>query len=269
MSISSPNDRHGYRVAFMEAFRERGILPRDVRTISTESLVWNAPEDPQPEWLGELIASIDLKWNRNLSRSKIFALNEENRASMWRAMNQIFRKHPRLYGEFGLVPGLPRYDKDGSELPKRPGVGSNFEVFSVRPARRVGPDGNLRNEVIAIIQQRRPEPIDGKDMANGWFWFRGGATLILDTREEQAGDPLQHRQEHGQHDAAGAAEEGRSGQLPVALRALYFGDDGAEPFAMMHADRKARGPWLGESSLLRQRSAPAVAGPAARRTTRG
>lgn len=232
------NDRHGYRIAFMEAFRERGILPRDVRTISTESLVWNAPEDPRPEWLGELIASIDLKWNRNLSRSKIFALNEENRASMWRAMNRIFRKHPRLYGEFGLVPGLPRYDKDGSELPKRPGVGSNFEVFGVRPARRVGPDGNLRNEVIAIIQQRRPEPIDGKDMANGWFWFRGGATLILDTREEKPEIRYSIVKNMGSTTRLERQRKAEAGSFLSPQRALYFGGDGAEPFAMMHADER-------------------------------
>src|SRR5207302_2916468 len=42
-----PEDEHGYRVAFIEAFRRRGIYPRDVRTLSEDSLRWTRPaEDP-------------------------------------------------------------------------------------------------------------------------------------------------------------------------------------------------------------------------------
>ena len=42
-----PEDEHGYRVAFIEAFRRRGIYPRDVRTLSEDSLRWARPgEDP-------------------------------------------------------------------------------------------------------------------------------------------------------------------------------------------------------------------------------
>ncbi len=232
------NDRYGYRVAFMEAFRERGILPIDVRTISAETLTWNAPENPKPAWLPELIAAIDLNWNRNLTRSEIFKLNEDNRWAMWRALKKIFARDPELCRQFGLMPGLPLYDKDGTVRRKAAPGETTFEVFGVRPARRVGPDGNFRNEVIAVIQQRRPEPIDGKSMANDWFWFRGGATLILDTRQ---GDPeirysiikntgSETRLERQRQTAA------RSFLSP--LRALYFGRDDAEPFAMMHANER-------------------------------
>ncbi|MDH4064375.1 MAG: hypothetical protein OEW19_08235, partial [Acidobacteriota bacterium] len=37
------DDLH-YRVAFAEAFRKRGLYPRDLRTLSENSLVWRAPE---------------------------------------------------------------------------------------------------------------------------------------------------------------------------------------------------------------------------------
>src|SRR5439155_14006671 len=36
-----------YRVAFIEAFRKWGIYPRDVRTLSEESLRWHSPENLQ------------------------------------------------------------------------------------------------------------------------------------------------------------------------------------------------------------------------------
>jgi hypothetical protein len=41
-------DELGYRIAFIEAFRRRGIYPRDIRTLSEESLSWDTvPEDDQ------------------------------------------------------------------------------------------------------------------------------------------------------------------------------------------------------------------------------
>jgi hypothetical protein len=43
-----PDDDLGYRIAFIEAFRRRGIYPRDIRTLSEESLCWsNVREDEQ------------------------------------------------------------------------------------------------------------------------------------------------------------------------------------------------------------------------------
>jgi hypothetical protein len=42
------NDKFGYRVAFLEAFRARGIYPDDVRTLSIESLQWASPAVQPP-----------------------------------------------------------------------------------------------------------------------------------------------------------------------------------------------------------------------------
>ncbi len=39
-----PDDDRRYRVAFIEAFRKWGIYPRDVRTLSEESLRWSPPD---------------------------------------------------------------------------------------------------------------------------------------------------------------------------------------------------------------------------------
>jgi hypothetical protein len=56
------DDRYGYRVAFMESFRKWGILPKDVRTVSEETLSWNTPRDPKPPWLKYILASIEVEW---------------------------------------------------------------------------------------------------------------------------------------------------------------------------------------------------------------
>src|SRR5205807_1545929 len=52
-----PDDDLGYRVAFIEAFRRRGIYPRDVRTLSVESLRWQAARDEDSRKVFELIES--------------------------------------------------------------------------------------------------------------------------------------------------------------------------------------------------------------------
>jgi len=237
------DDRYGYRVAFMESFRKWGILPKDIRTVSEETLSWNTPEDPKPPWLNDILA-IDVKWNGNLNRSEIFELNEKNRWKLWRQLKQLFQKDPNLYAEFGLLPGVPLYHANGTIKQERRAPDSTFEVYSVRRARRVTPDGEFRNDIIAVIDQRQAIPIDGKDVNNGFFWFRGGATLIIDPTDGQEEirysiikSPSKSRLELQKKIATGSIPS----PLRGPLRALYFGgmvQSGSaltEPFAMLHA----------------------------------
>jgi hypothetical protein len=240
-----PNDRYGYRVAFMESFRKQGILPMDVRTVSEESLSWDTLEDPKPPWLKDFLSSISFAWNGDLDRSEIYELNEKNRWSLWRQLRQLFQQYPSLYGEFGLLSGVPLYHADGTIKQKRPAPDSTFEVYNVRPARRITPDGDLQIDIVAVIDQRQAICLDGKDVRNGFFWFRGGATLIIDPRagkekvrysiiKSSAKAPRLERQR--------AMATGMLTQsMRSFLRALYFGGQvqsgGAltEPFAMLHA----------------------------------
>lgn len=50
-----PRDDRHYRVALIRAFRDRGIFPRDVRTVSVETLRWNRPTDREKELFGRLL----------------------------------------------------------------------------------------------------------------------------------------------------------------------------------------------------------------------
>ena len=40
------DDDLGYRIAVVEAFRQHGIYPHDVRSLSIDSLRWQEPTDP-------------------------------------------------------------------------------------------------------------------------------------------------------------------------------------------------------------------------------
>jgi hypothetical protein len=50
-----PNDPRRYRAAFITALRDRGIYPRDVRTLSVESLRWQPPTEDEQELLKQVL----------------------------------------------------------------------------------------------------------------------------------------------------------------------------------------------------------------------
>ncbi|MBL8299682.1 MAG: S8 family serine peptidase [Rhodanobacteraceae bacterium] len=233
---TAANDHRAYRIAFMEAFRLRGIVPRDVRTISQESLTWNAPREPRPNWLTQALDKLDLQWDLDLDRTALFNLNNENCRRLWSVLNAAFLADDTLCSELGLLHGLPKYDSEGNEVaPQGARRATNFEVHSVRPTRRVAPDGSFRTDIVIVINQRRPVPINGKDHSNGWFWFRGGATLIVDPRKDREAIRyciIKHCGSNGRLERQRIRAGGAAGS---ALRALYFGRDVREPFALLHA----------------------------------
>ncbi len=258
------NDRLCYRVAFMEAFRKWNLLPAQMRTVSEQTLAWNVPDDPCPEWIRDMIDSqgeigqggfdrsdkIVIKWNRELSRSDIFQLNEANRWRLWRRLKNVFTKNPELYKEFGLLPGIPAYQPDGTVKQARNAPDTTFEVHSVRLARRITPDETMVTNIIATITQRQAIPFDGKDVANGFFWFRGGATLIIDPAEGQERICYSIIKNSGSKDRLDRQKQMTVGATLSSLRALYFGGPNGmaaigEPFAAMHAERGEFGRWLG------------------------
>ena len=250
------NDRLGYRTAFMEAFRKWNILPADMRTVSEQTLAWNRPDDSAPAWLQDMIDpagdigesefdrsdKIVIKWNKDLSRSEIFRLNEANRWRLWRRLKSSFDMNLGLYKEFGLLPGIPAYHADGTVREERQAPDTTFEVHSVRLARRITPDGVAITNVIATITQRQAIPFDGKDVANGFFWFRGGATLIIDPSEGKERICYAIIKNSGSKDRLERQRQVTVGTTQSSLRALYFGGPNgmagaAEPFAIMHAER--------------------------------
>ena len=50
-------DERGYRIAFIEAFRRRGIYPREIRTLSQESLSWSSIHEDDQQVVFKFIAS--------------------------------------------------------------------------------------------------------------------------------------------------------------------------------------------------------------------
>lgn len=241
-----PEDTLNYRLAFMESFRAWKLIPKDVRTVSKETLSWSAPEQEKmpSTWVRQLIWDLDLGWNQKLSRSKIFALNEENRFAFLRQLKAAFKRDPSLYGHFGLRPDVPKFRGDTGKASKGMKGESTFDVHSIRPTRRVDPDGSFRTEIIAVIQQRVPMRPDGTVLYEGtdgkepFLWFRGGATVIIDPSEGQEQIRFSIIKNTSSTSRPRRQAMTAAGQGSSPLRSLYFGDDDdGEPFALLHADR--------------------------------
>jgi hypothetical protein len=168
-------DTLGYRVAFMEAFRRRGIFPTESRSLSEESLRWQGPElsldgDQDRLYLGRNLSSQMQSWNLNGNREVIFSYLQNTQAT---ARNIIEDSR-----------GYKQRITEGLDLDQ-----FDYEVNSIRPVRRVGPEGEFLMDAVVEITQKRPGYLDkayhqtptflpaGEEPD---FWFRGGCTLIMD-----------------------------------------------------------------------------------------
>lgn len=238
-----PEDPWGYRVALIEAFRNRGILPRDIKTVSEQTLTWNTYfEKDDAGWIAPVIKSLDLNWNLDGDRDELFDVNERNRWTFWRALNAEFKQRPSLMAQFGLQPDVPRYDDDGKPVATRNrGAATTFEVYGIRPTRRVASDGSFRTELVAIVHQRQPLPWDFDDASRGFFWFRGGATVIIDPRPGH--EEVRYSIIKNSNSRSRQERQRRYGRMASqsALRSLYFGDEQREPFALLHSNIGGQG----------------------------
>lgn len=170
-----PEDSLSYRVAFMEAFRRRGIFPKEARSLSEESLRWETPNinigDIAPQvYLGRDLSRQMRDWNMSGNREVIFKqLQQANETA--KKIIEMSRDYKQR-----ITIGL---DLDEYRFP--------IEVSSIRPMRRSGKDGQFLMDAVVEITQTRPgyfdktmdEALEVADREQD-FWFRGGCTLIID-----------------------------------------------------------------------------------------
>lgn len=250
-----PDDPHGYRLAMVEAFRRRGIVPANCLSLAEDSLLWEPPIYPLA--LDDKALNIDL--DAVFKREKAEALAKANRE----ALQEWFMTPSKEDGQwqttcgviFDGMPGEParrageplftisRWPEDANG-PARDHA--SVEVHQVRATRRAGPDGqDIRQLVIEVTQHRRGFIDDvvqreqdalgqGKPRSHD-FLFRGGATLIFDLRDKQLRYVIRKRI----NDDTRLAEQRdflKDRHRLAALGATY-GEDAAhthEPFAMVH-----------------------------------
>jgi hypothetical protein len=228
-----PEDRHRYRVAFIEAFRRRGIYPRNVRTLSEDSLRWPA-EDPSLEpgqmetMLNTFIESIKLRQHVDRLRYK------RDRKAIWEETRGIRNDlHGGIRNEvekavlLQRLTGLALADSEFWEgvRVRRDGM-PVFAVQAFREARRLQDDGRVLNQVfITLLQKQTVEDPEA-------LTLRCGSTLVLDLNEGRVTcvirKPLGDRERIRRTLDYEASEARRA-----ALSETYFGGS-PEPFAALH-----------------------------------
>ncbi|MCA1647522.1 MAG: S8 family serine peptidase [Chloroflexi bacterium] len=214
-------DTHSYRVAFVTAFRARGIYPSDVKTLSVESLVWESPPVPLST-IKTVLDRLLLDWDLMADRQTAFEASRSNARKVHQWLMdpvEVSQEDLTILGLF-RQPGPMTIGTVTGEL-------QPIEVHSVRPARRIGPDGQLLSDVVVEITQTF-RPADPTQTV-----FRGGCTLLVDLRTKEVRYLVRKRVDHAGRLAKQQAFAAASVDM---LRASYFDrpDQWVEPFALLH-----------------------------------
>jgi hypothetical protein len=171
------DDRLKYRVAFIEAFRRRGIYPPDVRTMSVDSLIWRTPENDDKAYSGrleplfELLSGDVLKYvfaqshDDVTERKTLFDLQRSVRRKIHNWLDAYFKRDGRSDAEYmGLDPG------------------KKFEVHAARFALRSKPDGGVVPQLLVTVLQADEVPADASDPNGPPMVFEGGSSIVADLR---------------------------------------------------------------------------------------
>jgi hypothetical protein len=262
-----PDDKRHYRVAFIEAFRRRGIYPRDIRSLSEDSLIWERVEDKEDKNLFEQLSRINLssvedeirkddvdddlhdnieafgdtfrefmkKMDYEKNRQEISRQTEAARRVIHGLITQRMRQSKKNQSLWldrferltGLVLSPHRNREKNLDNLEISDDFYKFEVHSLRGARRGGPPGKFVNQQIISITQTR-------HFKENNFKFRGGCTLILDLedltlRYVVGGKRIDDQARLQRH------IDYQSNLDRQSLQATYFGKSKkGEPFAFLH-----------------------------------
>jgi hypothetical protein len=237
-----PNDDRGYRVAFIEAFRRRGIYPHDVRNLAIESLGWPSAGDEEVEFFEGLAQKVGYVLDRKrlfTDRRSIFMEIDKYRHKL---IEFIGSSEHRRNGKKDLA-GLEALT--GLALVKKtqpadlmPGHDPRYllDVSGVFPVQRVGPDGDILNQLLVSITQVRKVPLDPAQKDSPSIFFRGGCTLILDLDTQR----LCYRIVKSIQDEERLEQQRRymlesaSGSLRAVYLAPFAQDSVSQPFALLH-----------------------------------
>lgn len=234
-----PDDPFCYRIAFVEAFRRRGIYPLDLTTLSVGTLRWNPPTGNEHRELQKVFRpvlqqlrrfaaaniALETKVNVDARRKAMFHLARGWREKLHRLIRSqlaMAADRKRLMVTLGL--DLTRGDEP-------------FEVHALHLSRKEGAFGRIDTKVIlSLVQQRTVETVQQGRSPGTMFPFEGGCTIICDPERLHIDYVIcknilspRRRERQSEFNMTDGGD----------LAACYFGESAlagmAQRFAMLHA----------------------------------
>jgi hypothetical protein len=221
------DDPYNYRLAFLEAFRQRGILPyqqdlHDTVPLAVETLRWRGidltvlPRRVQNHFrrlVNQLKRYADACFYL-ADRRTLFQTTRRYRLQLQNTINALVQGlSPDEASYFGQLFGLD--------------VSCPLVVHELRRSNRIGPHGNYLPQIMVALTQARPfsQPVPGSRQV-----FRGGSTLVLDLTQPAIKYAIFKN-------IASRSREARTQDFLATvaadpLRALLL--DRQEPFAVLH-----------------------------------
>jgi hypothetical protein len=168
-------DSRGYRTSFIEAFRRRGIYPEYVRTMSEESLLWNAGQldvfQSSNKKVRAYFRQMTEGWRLNHTREETF----HHMSKLGGFLNLLLHE-ANLTEQQQRTMGIVLGAKARGIVEFNQRKQAKIEVHSLRRARRITPEGELKVDLVIELTQRR---IDAYGDGSEWPPFRGGCTLLV------------------------------------------------------------------------------------------
>ena len=204
------NDNRDYRLAFIEAFRRRGIYPKGLKTFSVESLSFQGKfVSPTTQELFGIIVKFLREFRNEViyetDRKKIYSIAKDYiGGAVYNSKIKILGLHSRIYFKFddsqefeqltGLVfnQGWEKLGIRTSDKYADNQKGTSFQIQNLRVVSRVGPQGNIINQIVFSLVQRSGiqmrdglfdkhfDPQKVHDLDSDKFYMYGGCTMIFD-----------------------------------------------------------------------------------------
>jgi hypothetical protein len=200
----APDDKSGFRVVFIESFREWGIYPSGVRSLGIDALAWPSGADllaDDTEGIGHLARELTPRMKRFISDAAQSWTLETDRYAVWKELRTLraalwkwLRDGDAYSRDYAKLFGLVTVDAEAPPTVYRSGAEPAVEVHAVRPALRRTVDGGIRTDLVMEITQRRrgyfdpeeqrarddPENPTSREAAAPDFIFRAGCTGLID-----------------------------------------------------------------------------------------
>ncbi len=224
------DDRFKYRVAFVEAFRRRGIYPPDVRTMSVDSLIWRTPENDEKSYSGKLEPLFGLLSGEVLQY--VFAQSHgdvSERNTLFDLQRQVRRKIHNWLDAY--------FKRGGSSDAQYMGLDPNkkFEVHAARFALRTKPDGGVIPQLLITVLQADEVQADATDPNGPTMIFEGGSSLVADLRRRKVRYCIR---KNLKSKTRLAQQQGFRMTQITSARSTYVNTDPdhpeREPFALLH-----------------------------------